>query len=185
MKKVKYRNNNNNNYNSQVYSINYKFDSVSPAGKICGTALDLIKKYNELAKEAQANNNYVEAEVFRQYAEHYRKIITEINERKNIRFNNKETHQNNNESEENQETSQITNETASDSDSNVQPTENNVAVCENTENTESAKENTFVETKVKSTKRSFKIVEVSDKATKTKKTIKNKNKKEETSVVNE
>ena len=63
MKKVKYRNN---NYNNQVYSINYKFDSVSPAGKFCGTALDLIKKYNELAKEAHANGNYVEAEVFRQ-----------------------------------------------------------------------------------------------------------------------
>ena len=90
MKKIKYRNN---NYNNQVYSINYKFDSVSPAGKYCGTALDLIKKYNELAKEAQANGNYVESEVFRQYAEHYRKIVTEINERKNNRFSapNKET----------------------------------------------------------------------------------------------
>ena len=90
MKKVKYRNNN--NYN-QVYSINYKFDSISPAGKFCGTALDLIKRYNELAKEAQGNGNYVEAEVFRQYAEHYRKIITEINERKNIRFNIRDTEQ--------------------------------------------------------------------------------------------
>ena len=77
MKKIKYRNN---NYNNQMYSINYKFDSSSPAGKCSGTALDLIKKYNELAKEAQGNGNYVEAEVFRQYAEHYRKIVTEINE---------------------------------------------------------------------------------------------------------
>lgn len=66
-----------------VYSLNYKFDSVSAAGKISGTALELIKKYNELAKEAQGNGNYVEMEVFRQYAEHYRKIVTEINERKN------------------------------------------------------------------------------------------------------
>ena len=49
MKKMnnKYRNNNN-----QIYSLNYKFDSTSIAGKISGTALDLIKKYNELAKEA-------------------------------------------------------------------------------------------------------------------------------------
>ena len=67
MKKMKYRNNN--NYNNQVYSINYKFDSISPAGKFSGTALDLIKRYNELAKEAHSNGNYVEAEVFRQYAE--------------------------------------------------------------------------------------------------------------------
>ena len=81
MKKTnnKYRNNNSN----QVYSLNYKFDSISIAGKISGTALDLIKKYNELAKEAHANGDIVTAEVFRQYAEHYRKIVTEINEKKN------------------------------------------------------------------------------------------------------
>ena len=73
----KYRN----NYSS-IYSLNYKFDSCSVAGKISGTALDLIKKYNELAKEAQSNGDYVNAEVFRQYAEHYRKIVTEINEKR-------------------------------------------------------------------------------------------------------
>ena len=84
-KNTKYRSNN--NYNSQVYSLNYRFDSVSPAGKINGTALDLIKRYNELAKEAQSNADYVEAECYRQYAEHYRKIVTDINERKNQRFN--------------------------------------------------------------------------------------------------
>ena len=84
MKKIKYRNNNN-NYANQVYSINYKFDSISPAGKINGTALDLIKKYNELAKEAHGSGDYIEMEVYRQYAEHYRKIVTEINERKNMR----------------------------------------------------------------------------------------------------
>ncbi len=74
---------NNNNSNNTIYSLNYKFDSVCSAGKFSGTALDLIKKYNELAKEAHSNGNYVEMEVFRQYAEHYRKIVTEINERKN------------------------------------------------------------------------------------------------------
>lgn len=76
----KYRNNNSNN---QIYSLNYKFDSNSPAGKYNGTALDLIKRYNELAKDAQSDNDYVSAEVYRQYAEHYRKIVTEINEKKN------------------------------------------------------------------------------------------------------
>lgn len=85
MKRInnKYRNNNNNNGGSQIYSLNYKFDSTSPAGKCCGTALDLIKRYNELAKDAAGNNDYVTAEVFRQYAEHYRKIVTDINEKKN------------------------------------------------------------------------------------------------------
>lgn len=78
--------NNNNNYSNSVYSLNYKFDSISPAGKFSGNALDLIKKYNELAKEAHGNSDYVEAEVFRQYAEHYRKIVTEINEKKSQRL---------------------------------------------------------------------------------------------------
>lgn len=78
----KFRNNNSSSSNT-IYSLNYKFDSVCSAGKFCGTALDLIKKYNELAKEAHSNGDYVEMEVFRQYAEHYRKIVTEINERKN------------------------------------------------------------------------------------------------------
>ena len=34
-------------------------------------------------EEAHNNGDYVQMEVFRQYAEHYRKIVTEINERKN------------------------------------------------------------------------------------------------------
>ena len=79
----------NNNYNTQGYSLNYKFDSISVAGKICGTALDLIKRYNELAKEAHGNGNYVEAENFSQYAENYRKIVTESNEIKTQNSNKK------------------------------------------------------------------------------------------------
>ena len=84
-KNNKFRSNNNYNNNNHIFSLNYKFDSISSAGKISGTALDLIKRYNELAKEAQGNGDYIEAETFRQYAEHYRKIVTEINERKNQR----------------------------------------------------------------------------------------------------
>lgn len=102
MKKIsKFHNNN----NSTIYSLNYKFDSVSAAGKFSGTALELIKKYNELAKEAHSNGNYVEMEVFRQYAEHYRKIVTEINERKSQPRDNgivaKETCENSENSEQN------------------------------------------------------------------------------------
>lgn len=103
MKKL---NNNNNKFRGNgntIYSLNYKFDSVSSAGKLSGTALDLIKKYNELAKEAHNNGDYVQMEVFRQYAEHYRKIVTEINERKNQIRENAQTEQQNNNSE-NQET---------------------------------------------------------------------------------
>ena len=168
MKKIKYRNS---NYNNQVYSINYKFDSVSPAGKCCGTALDLIKRYNELAKEAQANGNYVEAEVFRQYAEHYRKIVTEINERKNNRFvaPNKETEATENTSE------------------NNEATENQTTTNEITSQTETASnENTLVETKAKAPKKSFTVVEVSADNTKSKRPYTRKTKKENSeAAVNE
>ncbi len=83
----RFRNSNNNN----GYTLNYKFDSVSIAGKISGTALDLIRRYNDLAKEAQSSGDYVEMEIYRQYAEHYRKIVTDINER---RQNNRQENQN-------------------------------------------------------------------------------------------
>lgn len=173
MKKVKYRNN---NYNSQVYSLNYKFDSISPAGKFCGTALDLIKRYNELAKEAQANGNIVEAEVFRQYAEHYRKIITEINERKNIRFNTKDVQQNNEASETMTSDDAVENKTTQDSG------EDNNAENESVEN---KPENTLVETKVKTPKKSFKVIEVSEKTQKVKKATKPRAKKDENNAVND
>ena len=79
----RFRNGNNNN---NGYTLNYKFDSVSIAGKISGTALDLIRKYNDLAKEAQSSGNYVDMEIYRQYAEHYRKIVTDINEKRQARY---------------------------------------------------------------------------------------------------
>lgn len=72
--------------NNNCYTLNYKFDSVSIAGKISGTALDLIRRYNDLAKEAQSSGDYVDMEIYRQYAEHYRKIVTDINERRQQRF---------------------------------------------------------------------------------------------------
>lgn len=86
----KYKNGNNgnghsNNYSNNAYSLNYRFDSNSCAGKCSGTALDLIKKYNELARDALNNNDRVLSENFRQYAEHYRKILTDINERKGFK----------------------------------------------------------------------------------------------------
>lgn len=94
MKKQNNRFRNGNNNNNNGYTLNYKFDSVSIAGKISGTALDLIRRYNDLAKEAQGCGNYVEMEVYRQYAEHYRKIVTDINERRNARAENQNQNQN-------------------------------------------------------------------------------------------
>lgn len=160
MKKSKYRNN---NYNNQGYSLNFKFDSVSPAGKCCGTALDLIKRYNDLAKEAHGNGDYVEAEVFRQYAEHYRKIVTEINERRQ-RYETK--------------------------DNNAPTAQGEITVAaeqKNEEETQSAEtENSLVETKPK---KSFKVIEITEEATseaKPKKSIRTRAKKEiKEEVVNE
>lgn len=166
MKKIKYRNNNN-NYNSQIYSINYKFDSVSPAGKFCGTALDLIKRYNELAKEAQGNGNYVEAEVFRQYAEHYRKIVTEINERKNFRFSKDNEH--------NQAPQEIKEDTAVE-----QVVEQAVA---ETINENDSEKSGLVETKPKTVKKSFTVIDVTKDAPKAKRITKPRQKKDNSDTV--
>lgn len=76
-------NSNHNNNQSSIHSLNYKFDSTSIAGKFSDTALNLIKRYNDLARDAYSNSDIVSAEVYKQYAEHYRKILTEINEARN------------------------------------------------------------------------------------------------------
>ncbi|MCQ2735422.1 MAG: DUF4167 domain-containing protein, partial [Alphaproteobacteria bacterium] len=147
MKKI---NNNNNKFrNNAIYSLNYKFDSVSSAGKFSGTALELIKKYNELAKEAQSNGNYVEMEVFRQYAEHYRKIVTEINERKNQYRDNQNEVEN---------TAENNDSTASNEE---QPADNGLVETESAEQpqtTEDAPEKTVHR------RRNFTIIEVSENA---------------------
>lgn len=159
MKKNKFRSNS--NYNNQGYSLSYKFDSVSPAGKCSGTALDLIKRYNDLAKEAHGNGDYVEAEVFRQYAEHYRKIVTEINERKQ-RFEN------------NRETSNVVDSSLT---ANTELAEQAPIAAVREENTEDAAQNSevsdntpsLVETKAK---KSFKVIEITNDAPKARRTYK-------------
>ncbi len=144
-----------NSGNSNAYSLNYKFDSISPAGKFSGTALDLIKKYNELAKEAHGSGDYIEMEVYRQYAEHYRKIVTEINERKNY----KQEQQNNAENSPEKEDENKIPDTNTDSNLSEQ----------NTVNENSANENNIVEPIVQTPmpikKKTFKIVEIKSQET--------------------
>lgn len=171
MKKVKYRNNSN-NYNNQIYSINYKFDSISPAGKCSGTALDLIKRYNELAKESHGNGNYVEAEVFRQYAEHYRKIVTEINERKNVRFPVKDQNAEMPVSQQTEETENAVSEVS------PQPVEAKLTAEEN------VSEATFVETKPKTVKKTFTVIEVTDNIEPTKRPYHRKKKNVDETAIN-
>lgn len=175
MKKIKYRNN---NYNNQGYSINYKFDSSSPAGKFSGTALDLIKKYNELAKEAQSNGNYVEAEVFRQYAEHYRKIVTDINERKNARFAGKD----NENAEQNKETSINENNQIDVAEAKINEENNDVSTDVAEQNIEAQKQDLVI-TKPKKTRKSFTVIEVSDESKKVRRSS-TKQKKDNESIAN-
>jgi len=139
----RYRNGNNNN----GYTLNYKFDSVSIAGKVSGTALDLIRKYNDLAKEAQSCGDYVEMEIYRQYAEHYRKIVTDINERRQTRQENNNRH---NEQEEQIVETQVENK--SDVEMTSEPVEPEAAP------------NGYVETlpATENVKKAFEIVEVTE-----------------------
>lgn len=154
MKKINNNNRFRSNNGNSIYSLNYKFDSVSTAGKFTGTALDLIKRYNELAKEAQSRGDYVDMEVYRQYAEHYRKIVTEINARK---IQNRE---NNSQVKEDQPTGQATDETT-EAQTEVENVENDLVETEaapREEISQPVKEEKT--TKKRATKRSFTIVEV-------------------------
>ncbi|MBE6462993.1 MAG: DUF4167 domain-containing protein [Alphaproteobacteria bacterium] len=139
----RYRNGNNNN----GYTLNYKFDSVSIAGKISGTALDLIRRYNDLAKEAQSSGDYVDMEIYRQYAEHYRKIVTEINERRQTRMEN----------------NQARNNEADAQNSSEEMTEEN-APSEEPKNEPETAPNGYVETlpAVEQPTKSFEVVEISN-----------------------
>lgn len=151
MKRTNNKFRNNNNYNNQVYSLNYKFDSNSIAGKCSGTALDLIKRYNELAKDALNNNDYVSAEVFRQYAEHYRKIVTEINEKKN------QNQKNNNQRKEGfpQENTVSNDNAGENTASEEEKTENNdIQTEDKTEDT--------VQAEKSPAKKAFKIIEITE-----------------------
>lgn len=152
MKKI---NNNNKFRGNAVYSLNYKFDSVSPAGKCSGTALDLIKRYNELAKEAQNNGDYVSMEVFRQYAEHYRKIVTEINERK---YQSREQQNANSAQSENSESAPIADNGLVETESAAPAPSAPAEPIESTEDAPTAKE----EKPQMRRRRNFTVVEVSE-----------------------
>lgn len=163
--------NNNKFRGNTIYSLNYKFDSVSSAGKLSGTALDLIKKYNELAKEAHNNGDYVQMEVFRQYAEHYRKIVTEINERKNQNKDNVLEQNNASMSAENTEPDKVE-EVSSQAEENENAVANNnlVETEANVSNFSSEVKKDDEETKTVAKprkKRSFTVVEVADDAKQT------------------
>lgn len=145
----KYRNNNTNNNTSTIFSLNYKFDSNSIAGKYSGTALELIKRYNDLAKDAHNNNDYVNSEIFRQYAEHYRKIVTEINERKNSRMDNSDQYIRPQEINPSQETPNAPVEQSQNIEQETQQIKN----CQSNDNEQAAQKPRV--------KKAFKVIEIS------------------------
>ena len=158
---------NNNSHSSQVYSLNYRFDSNSIAGKFNGTALDLIKRYNELAKDAFNNSDVVTAEVFRQYAEHYRKIVTDINEKIGNNPNNGNNRPYNNRRE--NENSEV----ASEASENIIEENNNQDFSANSSDVEAVSEENISENVAErrepaqnrakiTTRRAFKVIEVKE-----------------------
>lgn len=71
----RYNNNNVNRANrSQVIYRNTALESTGPCGKLRGTALQLIEKYQAAAKDALIQNDDVLAETCLQYADHYMHI---------------------------------------------------------------------------------------------------------------
>jgi len=65
------RNNPHNNNKNRVY------DSNGPDVRIRGTAHQIFEKYVALAKDVSSTGDYVLAESYLQYAEHYQRIITD------------------------------------------------------------------------------------------------------------
>lgn len=51
------------------------YDSNGPDVRIRGTAHQITEKYENLAKDATSSGDYVMAESYMQYAEHYQRII--------------------------------------------------------------------------------------------------------------
>lgn len=72
-----YNNNNNNNNNNRRYSNgvsrNTVFDSSGPAGRIRGTAFQLMEKYLTAAKDAMSSDRVL-AESCLQHADHYARL---------------------------------------------------------------------------------------------------------------
>lgn len=63
---------------SPQQNINRAYDSNGPAGKLRGTAAQLVEKYVSLARDARVGRDRVLVENFLQHAEHYQRIMNEI-----------------------------------------------------------------------------------------------------------
>ena len=66
---------NNNRRPNNVITRNTSFDSSSPAGRVRGTAQQLVEKYMSLAKDAKNQDDRVLYETYLQYADHYGRML--------------------------------------------------------------------------------------------------------------
>lgn len=59
---------------------NHVFDSSGPEQRVRGTAQQLYDKYQQMGRDASSSGDRVLAEAYYQYAEHYFRIITAMNQ---------------------------------------------------------------------------------------------------------
>ncbi len=58
--------------------LNQVHDSNGPEGRVRGTAAQIVEKYTSLARDAGASDNKVLQQSFLQHAEHYQRILSDI-----------------------------------------------------------------------------------------------------------
>ena len=105
------RNNEGMKYKSDFVS-NSKFQRKSP-GKNNHNASKLVEKYNDLAREALANEDKILSENYYQHAEHFNRILTEQEKNRSLKVvndnNSKPSSASSNSEEENTESQKILN----------------------------------------------------------------------------
>jgi rubrerythrin len=80
------RNNNNGGNRRPQARLNHVYDSNGPEGRVRGTAAQIVEKYTMLARDANASGNKVLQQSFLQHAEHYQRVLIEV--QKEIEQNN-------------------------------------------------------------------------------------------------
>lgn len=90
------RGRNNNHSNKGGNNRTQVFDSNGPEVRIRGTAHQISEKYDALAKDALSIGDRVVAESYFQHAEHYQRIVLEVNAQQAAREENKRAYENKN-----------------------------------------------------------------------------------------
>jgi hypothetical protein len=88
----RFRNNNERNYRRSNDNLKFKSDFVSSSkfqrkspGKNNHNASKLVEKYNDLAREALANEDKILSENYYQHADHFNRILTEQEKNRSLK----------------------------------------------------------------------------------------------------